>query len=205
MNTDMIIRLQSIVHTGSLVILGIVLVIMLAGVLKPQLFRLLLREFSERKYIVSTGVFAVLLCGTVFTATQPKIDNTLISENNKDSANTVGSLNSPDIQLSEPIKVEDVTVTEPVAYPKEQRDDAAAPAGQTKLLQAGKDGQAHKVYSVTSYSGKETSRTLKSEAVTLQPVPEITAIGTKNAAQNKNDAKQKVKTDKVKGFNWPSF
>lgn len=205
MNTDMIIRFQSIVHTGSLVVLGIVLAIILAAILKPRMFRVVLREFSERKYIVSTGVFAALLCGTVFTATQPKLEDTLVSENNKNSASKVGSLDSPDIQLSEPIKVEDVTVAEAVAYPKEQRDDPALPAGQTRPVQAGKDGQVHKVYSVTSYSGKETSRTLKSETITLQPVPEITVVGTKNTAPTKNDPKQKVKTEKVKRFNLPSF
>lgn len=75
------------------------------------------------------------------------------------------------------IKIEEKEFPESVPYPKQQQEDDTLTGDQTKLIQAGKDGQKIMIYNVTYDKGKEISRILKSEKVTVEPVPEITAVG----------------------------
>jgi hypothetical protein len=57
-------------------------------------------------------------------------------------------------------------------------DDPSLPAGVTEVTQQGVDGIETTVYTVTYTDGVETSRTLKSDLVTTQPIDEITNVGT---------------------------
>lgn len=195
MNSNVLNAFQEIVHTGSLVLLGFVLLLVASAAIKPGLFRGLLQEFSQRKYILSAGLFASLLCGTVFIATQPGKNDTYVSENTKQTIAAVDPLKPPSAAKAEGIKIEDVDVTEPIEFTKEEQQDANLAAGETKLLQAGKNGKISRVFTITYKDGKETSRVLKSETIIEQSVPEITAIGT-NSGQKQPGKKNNSKPRK---------
>jgi len=71
-----------------------------------------------------------------------------------------------------------VTPTQDVAFDTTTQDDSTLPKGQTKTMQAGKDGTNTLTYEVTYSDGVETNRKLLSTVATTQPVNEIDAIGT---------------------------
>lgn len=97
MNANTLENVRQMVHVSSLVLLCAVFVIGAVGTLKPQLFRRVFKEFSERKYILSSAVFACLLCGTVFTATQSMSRPYELSKSG--ISNTAGSLEQPNRQV----------------------------------------------------------------------------------------------------------
>ncbi|WP_334172095.1 transglycosylase family protein [Sinomonas sp.] len=71
------------------------------------------------------------------------------------------------------------TVTESVPFSTERTDSADLPVGQTKVVQQGVAGTLVKNYQVLSVDGREASRTLLSQNVTVQPVAEKIIVGTK--------------------------
>lgn len=77
------------------------------------------------------------------------------------------------------ITTKEETQTEPVAFPKETKEDANLLEGEKVITQQGKNGVRTIVYTITYTDGKETSRAVKSNTITTQPVTEITSIGTK--------------------------
>jgi hypothetical protein len=67
--------IRDFVHGGSVVFIGIIIMLGAAALIRPQLFKKFFHEFTERKYIVVVSVFLCLLSGTIFVATQPPDDN----------------------------------------------------------------------------------------------------------------------------------
>ncbi|WP_077614552.1 G5 and 3D domain-containing protein [Caenibacillus caldisaponilyticus] len=78
------------------------------------------------------------------------------------------------------IRVEHKTVkeTEPIAYKVEKRKDASLPKGQTRLIQAGREGEAVATYDVTIENGKEVKKELVRREVKRPSQNEILAVGT---------------------------
>lgn len=72
-----------------------------------------------------------------------------------------------------------VTVTEPIAYASVTVDDPNLDLGVTTVTTPGVAGVRTLTYSVTSRNGVEVDRTLVSDVVTVQPVDEVTNIGTR--------------------------
>ncbi len=72
-----------------------------------------------------------------------------------------------------------ITTNEPIAYTTETRYDYELAKGETYLERAGEDGQRTSVYEVTFEDNKEVGRTLVSEEVVREPVPEIKVVGAK--------------------------
>ena len=72
-----------------------------------------------------------------------------------------------------------LTVEETIAYTTETRYDYNLAKGQTVLEQAGSDGRRSSVYEIQFENNVEVSRTLLSETVILEPVPEIITVGAK--------------------------
>ena len=68
--------------------------------------------------------------------------------------------------------------TEAVAYETIHQEDPDLLKGQTRLIQAGVSGERTILTEVTTVDGKE-ARQVKSNSVTLEPVTEIIAVGTK--------------------------
>ena len=72
-----------------------------------------------------------------------------------------------------------LTIEETIAYTTETRYDYNLAKGQTVLEQAGSDGRRSSVYEIQFENNVEVSRTLLSETVILEPVPEIITVGAK--------------------------
>lgn len=85
------------VHISSLVILCTVVLVAIVGTFKPHLLRVIFKEFTERKYILASAVFVCLLCGTIFTATQPI--SRPFDSSKSGVPNTAGSLGQPSRQV----------------------------------------------------------------------------------------------------------
>ncbi|MDQ0757149.1 resuscitation-promoting factor [Arthrobacter sp. B3I4] len=69
--------------------------------------------------------------------------------------------------------------TEAVPFETLTEDDAALPKGEKKVVQAGVAGSISKSFKLVLVDGREASRTLVSQNITLQPVTEKVSIGTK--------------------------
>ena len=76
------------------------------------------------------------------------------------------------------VKPELEVTTEAVAYDTIHQDDPDLIKGQTRVIQAGVAGERTILTEVTTVDGKE-ARQVKSNTVTLEPVTEIIAVGTK--------------------------
>lgn len=69
MNINIIDTTREIMHGGSVVLLAVILILLVVVLIRPAFVKRWLYDFSQRRYILATGLFAVLLCGTIFTAT----------------------------------------------------------------------------------------------------------------------------------------
>ena len=74
-----------------------------------------------------------------------------------------------------------VTLEEVLPYPTETRYDYSLAKGERRLEQAGEDGRKVSVYEVQFENNIEVSRTLVSEEIKLEAVPEIVVIGAKQS------------------------
>ncbi len=72
-----------------------------------------------------------------------------------------------------------VTLNETLPYPTETRYDYNLTRGESYVEQVGEDGRKVSVYDVEFVDNVEVSRTLKSEEIKLEPVPEIVVVGAK--------------------------
>lgn len=79
---------------------------------------------------------------------------------------------------------ETLTVETTIPFTEETIDDDELEAGQEKLVQAGEDGRKTVRYKVKFVEGKEISREVISEEVTVEAVPRIKAVSTKQAAKS---------------------
>lgn len=78
-----------------------------------------------------------------------------------------------------PVKtVLEETVTEAIPFESTTIDDPNLPVGQTAVVTQGTDGQKTLTYRVTREGDREVSRELVSEAVTVEPIAQVTANGT---------------------------
>lgn len=169
---------QTALHGASLAAIGITVIVIVIACVRPQLFKRVFQEFSERKYIVSVAVFMALLSGTVALITEPVNEVTYVSQNNKSTIYSVNPLDAPQDNTLEEIKVEEVPTITDIPFTHQHVNDATLPKGQTKLTRAGVVGKKQTIYMVTYKDTVEQSRSVKSEAVTVQPVTQITAVGT---------------------------
>lgn len=175
---------QTTLHSISIVLFGLVILVIIAGAVRPQLFKKFLHEFSERKYIFAVATFTALLSGTIFMATEPVSNQTYVSQNNtKQAVVSVDPIaEATEDETRTTIDIKDVAVPTAIPFATQQQNDSSLAAGQSVIVQRGVNGQETSIYTVTYNNGVEVSRTLKSKSVTVQPVPQITAIGTKVAA-----------------------
>lgn len=181
--TDSFINIvRDIVHISSMTALFLIAAVAVLGLIKPVLLRRFFKEFCERKYIFSSAVFIGLLCATVFVATQsPDIKHESSQSNDTQQQTAVLSENSNGQQPpSFDTRTDEKVFTEPVPYTKRQQTDPSMPVNQSKMTQAGSDGQKSVKYLITTINGKEISKEKISEEITVQPVEEIIAVGSKS-------------------------
>ncbi len=72
-----------------------------------------------------------------------------------------------------------LTIEEKIAYSVEIRYDTTRPKGERVLEQPGEEGRKVSIYDVEFENNQEKSRTLISEQITVEPVPEIIIEGAK--------------------------
>jgi resuscitation-promoting factor RpfB len=72
-----------------------------------------------------------------------------------------------------------VTVEEKIPYQTTKKKTDTLYTGQTKVVEAGKNGSRKATYTVGYANGQETGRTLVSETVLVEPVSRVVKVGTK--------------------------
>ncbi len=87
------------------------------------------------------------------------------------------------------VEVKEETKTEAIPFGKETVEDPTIDKGTSKITQVGVPGEKKIVETVTYTDGKETGRVFKSETVTKDAIPEITAVGTKPVVTTKDETK----------------
>ncbi len=74
-----------------------------------------------------------------------------------------------------------ITQTQPIPYSRKIIHDEALPAGEHRLIQAGKEGVEELTYRIVREDGVEVSRNLIKRATAVAPVDEILVIGSKGS------------------------
>ncbi len=127
MDPHVVIELQDMVHSISLWLIGLIVVIAVFNILKPSIFEKFMFEFGERKYVVSTCVFIGLLCSTVFVATQPNVvPSTYGFENTKQTVSAVDIIQSSVPEITSVQQAETQKADETVA-PTPASESGTAP------------------------------------------------------------------------------
>ena len=91
MDTNTVNTIRDLINATSLALCIVIIGLALIGFFRPKTLGFVLREFARRRYIVVGGVFAGLLCGTIYTATQPDYGSFDASQQ-KPAAQTQSSL-----------------------------------------------------------------------------------------------------------------
>jgi uncharacterized protein YabE (DUF348 family) len=96
--------------------------------------------------------------------------NTVVKSKPTDQEQTVGNK-----------KVTTETQIQAITFANQNVQDPTMDKGASKIIQAGVNGSKTVTFEVVKIDGVEQSRTAKSEKITLQPVNQITNVGTKAA------------------------
>jgi uncharacterized protein YabE (DUF348 family) len=88
-----------------------------------------------------------------------------------------------------------------VAFTTQSKNDESLYVGTKKVAQAGKNGTRVRTYQIVYADGKPTSKTLVSDIVAVQPVPQVIAVGTKP----KPKPKPRVYPTRADGLNWAAL
>ena len=99
----------------------------------------------------------------------------IIAVGTKEESTSIPSEGAPSLVEMKP---ELEITTESVAYDTLHQDDPDLPKGEPRLIRAGVSGERTILTEVTTVDGKE-DRQVKSNTVTLEPISEIIAVGTK--------------------------
>lgn len=153
------------------------------GLIKPSLFKRVLKARANRKVILGSGISLFLVASTVGGLTEPASmkQARLDKERAAQEAALIEQQNKEREEASKPkpqVEEKEVKEEQGVAFGKEQKEDGGIPKGESKVVQAGVEGKKTLTYKVKYEDGKEVSRELVGEAVTTNPVNEVTAIGT---------------------------
>ncbi len=130
---------------------------------------------------VTGGAVVALLLGALVAPSQAKPGPDVAAGTSTSATATPSAKPSktPTPKPTPVTKTETVEVSEPVPFASTNYEDSNVDSGSTVLVTAGVAGTKVSVFQVTTVDGVETSRTLVSETVTVAPVDEVTAIGTR--------------------------
>lgn len=101
------------------------------------------------------------------------------------------------------VRVTSGQVQESAAIPftTQTKPDGTLFVGTKKVAQAGQNGTHVRTYQVVYADGKQTSKTLVSDVVTVQPVPQVIAVGTKP----KPKPAPEIYPTRADGLNWAAL
>lgn len=136
-----------------------------------------LRMRSRASGLLAVGAAMLLLFGggAANGATRPANEATAVSVTETPHAFVAQTPTPTPI----PTTFEEVEVATTIPFERSTVDDANRDLGTTEIVTAGANGTKVTTYRVTKVDGKETSRTVVKEVVTVPPVTEVTANGTR--------------------------
>ncbi|MGO4593176.1 G5 domain-containing protein [Leifsonia sp. 2TAF2] len=126
---------------------------------------------------VTAGVGALLLVGVGMAANAASHSG---SPAEPLSASSVAEANeTPTTEPTSSVDVREVTEDVAVPFASTNVDDPARDVGTSAVTTTGQNGVTTRTYKVIYVNGKESSRSLVSEAVTQAPVDQVTSVGTR--------------------------
>lgn len=171
--------------------------------MKPEL-----RPFTRQTLAAAACALAIAMLALLFACTAPSAKTVTIAADGEElvfstTAATVnqalkeaGVVLGPLDRVSPPswtavtpglrivivrVAEEMITQTQPIPYARKIIHDEALPAGEHRLIQAGKEGVEELTYRIVREDGVEVSRTLVKRATAVAPVDEILVVGSKGS------------------------
>lgn len=169
-----------------------VLVLGTIGVMRPQLFsRIIGGSVSHRRMFVGSFV-ALLVFGSSLVFSEP--DTVKQARLGQHVGANIASADGRVMgeQTDEGISKVTETATEAIPFTEQTYTDNKLAKGQSKVKQAGVNGEKTLVYEVTYTNGVETGRILIREEIIKEAVPKRIAIG--SAAAKSTNTKKKTQT-----------
>lgn len=124
---------------------------------------------SAVRRVAVVATLSLLVLGAVGATAQPN--------------NNITPPTTPDsVQNAPKIEVKQITTTDAIPYTSSTIQDGSLERGTTKTRTRGVDGLLTHTYFVTYTDGVETSRTTPTDNVTIKPINEVVAVGTKAPA-----------------------
>jgi resuscitation-promoting factor RpfB len=137
--------------------------------------RLFLRSRTSGLLALGAALLLMIGGGAANGATQPATETAAVSTTETPHA-FAASKATP---TPTPTVFEEIDVATAIPFERSTVDDATRDLGTTEVVTAGVDGTKVTTYRVTKVGGKETGRTPVREAVTVAPITEVTARGTR--------------------------
>lgn len=130
--------------------------------------------------LVSGSVAAAVFSGV---SDAPTLDKSarFAGTSEVDAPDVVASVPTPEATPSPVTTTREEAVSVVIPFERTTVEDAGRPRGETLVTQAGQDGQRTQTYLVTFVDGAESSRELKTDVVTVEPITEVTTNGTYDA------------------------
>ena len=154
------------------------------GVMNPaSLSKYSKKPLTRRDAGVGFGVIALVM----FVLTGVTAPDTTSQQKTgaTDTKNTLSQSQAKELKPEPVVTTDTVTETQEIAFGKTSVNDSTRTKGTSMITTAGVNGIKSLTYQVTKTDGVETNRKLVKEAVTAQPITEVTSIGTKVVAAAK--------------------
>lgn len=153
------------------------------AIAKPELklFRRFLGDGATRKKATKVGLFALVVTffGIGFTAPSNSVLNSADTKTPTTTVPTeIENIKEVDSKRKPKVTTKDMTEKEVIAFTTKEQPDSSVNKGQTRTVQAGKNGERTIKYKVTYTDGKETKREEVSNTITTEAVEQIVAVGT---------------------------
>ena len=137
--------------------------------------RLFLRSRTSGLLALGAALLLMIGGGAANGATRPATETAAVS-----TSETPHAFAAPKATPTPtPTAFEEVDVVTAIPFEHSTVDDAARDLGTNEIVTAGVNGTKVITYRVTKVGGKETSRTIVRETVTVAPIAEVTARGTR--------------------------
>ncbi len=134
-----------------------------------------LRSLHTAKKVL-LGVVALFVFAGIVGGGQPK--TTLNTTDTANKSPSQQSQTSDNHSNAPNITTKTETETQPIPFTSTTIQSAAFAKGTSKVTTAGVNGSQDLTYEITYTNGKQTDKKLTSTTTTLQPVTEVTSIGT---------------------------
>jgi hypothetical protein len=166
----------------AMVVLAVLAIVVAIIALSSERIRWL-RSLPWKVFTLAAGVLLLIGGSAAAAATSPHAPSTLADLSDSTSSPRLSSPTPTPTPTPTPrVTTGETTETVAIPFDRTSQDDAARDAGTTAVIQAGADGTRTITYTVTYVDGIESERVVASDVVSVAPVPEVTAVGTRQPA-----------------------